>query len=247
MTSKERTEELMKGLYDAVIAMDEEAAVEHSKAVLDEGIDAYYAVMNGLAKGMDKVGQLYESQEYFVPELLLCSDALYAGLEILKPHIKAADMQAKGQVVIGVVEGDIHDIGKNLVKIMFEAAGWTVYDLGRDVQLARFAEEQQRTNSDIVALSALMTTSMMAMPRVVEMVKARDPKVGVMVGGAPLTREIAKSYGADGYARDAVSAVREAIRMLSRLRGEPAKGQVVVTRTRGRSRHHGTIQTGQND
>jgi methanogenic corrinoid protein MtbC1 len=218
MASKERTEELIKGLQEAVLSMDEEAAVEYSNAVLSEGVDAYYAVMNGLAKAMDKVGQLYDSQEYFVPELLLCSDALYAGLEVLKPHIKAADAQAKGQVVIGVVEGDIHDIGKNLVKIMFEAAGWTVYDLGRDVQLARFAEEQQRTKSDLVALSALMTTSMLALPQAIKLIKARDPKVAVMVGGAPVTRDIAKSYGADGYADNAGKVVQEAIRVLSEVK-----------------------------
>jgi methanogenic corrinoid protein MtbC1 len=218
MASKERTEELIKGLQEAVLSMDEEAAVEYSNAVLSEGVDAYYAVMNGLAKAMDKVGQLYDSQEYFVPELLLCSDALYAGLEILKPHIKAADAQAKGQVVIGVVEGDIHDIGKNLVKIMFEAAGWTVYDLGRDVQLARFAEEQQRTKSDLVALSALMTTSMLALPQAIKLIKARDPKVAVMVGGAPVTRDIAKSYGADGYADNAGQVVQEAVRVLSEVK-----------------------------
>jgi methanogenic corrinoid protein MtbC1 len=218
MASKERTEELIKGLQEAVLSMDEEAAVEYSNAVLSEGVDAYYAVMNGLAKAMDKVGQLYDSQEYFVPELLLCSDALYAGLEVLKPHIKAADAQAKGQVVIGVVEGDIHDIGKNLVKIMFEAAGWTVYDLGRDVQLARFAEEQQRTKSDLVALSALMTTSMLALPQAIKLIKARDPKVAVMVGGAPVTRDIAKSYGADGYADNAGQVVQEAIRVLGEVK-----------------------------
>jgi methanogenic corrinoid protein MtbC1 len=218
MASKERTEELIKGLQEAVLSMDEEAAVEYSNAVLSEGVDAYYAVMNGLAKAMDKVGQLYDSQEYFVPELLLCSDALYAGLEVLKPHIKAADAQAKGQVVIGVVEGDIHDIGKNLVKIMFEAAGWTVYDLGRDVQLARFAEEQQRTKSDLVALSALMTTSMLALPQAIKLIKARDPKVAVMVGGAPVTRDIAKSYGADGYADNAGQVVQEAVRVLSEVK-----------------------------
>jgi methanogenic corrinoid protein MtbC1 len=218
MASKERTEELIKKLQEAVIEMDEEAAVEYSKAVLDEGVDAYYAVMNGLAKGMDKVGQLYESQEYFVPELLLCSDALYAGLEILKPHIKAEDEQTKGQVVIGVVEGDIHDIGKNLVKIMLEAAGWTVYDLGRDVQLGRFAEEQRRTNSDIVAISALMTTSMLALPEAVKLIKASNPNVAVMLGGAPVTRDIAKSYGADGYADNAGQVVKEATRVLSEVR-----------------------------
>jgi methanogenic corrinoid protein MtbC1 len=218
MASKERTEELIKKLREAVIEMDEEAAVEHSKAVLDEGVDAYYAVMNGLAKGMDKVGQLYESQEYFVPELLLCSDALYAGLEILKPHIKSEDEQTKGRLVIGVVEGDIHDIGKNLVKIMFEAAGWTVYDLGRDVQLGRFAEEQRRTNSDIVAISALMTTSMLALPEAVKLIKASNPNVAVMVGGAPVTRDIAKSYGADGYADNAGQVIKEATRVLSEVR-----------------------------
>jgi methanogenic corrinoid protein MtbC1 len=218
MASKERTEDLMKKLREAVIGMDEEAAVEHSKAVLDEGVDAYYAVMNGLAKGMDKVGQLYESQEYFVPELLLCSDALYAGLEILKPHIKSEDEQTKGRLIIGVVEGDIHDIGKNLVKIMFEAAGWTVYDLGRDVQLIRFAEEQRRTNSDIVAISALMTTSMLALPEAVKLIKASNPNVAVMVGGAPVTRDIAKSYGADGYADNAGQVVKEAARVLSEVR-----------------------------
>jgi len=218
MASKERTEELIKKLREAVIEMDEEAAVEHSKAVLDEGVDAYYAVMNGLAKGIDEVGQLYESQEYFVPELLLCSDALYAGLEILKPDIKSGNEQSKGRLVIGVVEGDIHDIGKNLVKIMFEAAGWTVYDLGRDVQLIRFAEEQQRTNSDIVAISALMTTSMLALPEAVKLIKARNPNVAVMVGGAPVTRDIAKSYGADGYADNAGQVVKEATRVLSEVR-----------------------------
>jgi methanogenic corrinoid protein MtbC1 len=218
MASKGRTEELIKNLQDAVISMDEDAAVEHSKAVLSEGVDAYYAVMKGLAKGMEKVGELYESQEYFVPELLLCSDALYAGLEILKPHIKADDVQVKGQVVMGVVEGDIHDIGKNLVKIMFEAAGWTVYDLGRDVQLTSFAEEQQRTNSDIVALSALMTTSMLALPEAIKLIKASDPNVAVMVGGAPVTRDIAKSYGADGYADNAGQVIREAVRVVSEVK-----------------------------
>jgi methanogenic corrinoid protein MtbC1 len=218
MASKERTEELMKGLQDAVIAMDEEAAAEYSNAVLNEGVDAYYAVMNGLAKAMEKVGQLYDSQEYFVPELLLCSDALYAGLEILKPHIKTGDMQAKGQVVLGVVEGDIHDIGKNLVKIMFEAAGWTVYDLGRDVQLARFAEEQQRTKADLVAMSALMTTSMLALPEAIKLIKAHDPNVAVMVGGAPVTRDIAESYGADGYADNAGQVIQEAVRVLGKVK-----------------------------
>ena len=218
MSSEDRAQELIKGLYDAVINMDEEAAADFSHTILEEDVDVYQAVVNGLTAAMEKVGELYTSQEYFVPELLLCSDALYAGLDILKPHIKAEETEAKGRIVIGVVEGDIHDIGKNLVRIMFDAAGWTVHDLGKDVKLERFVEEQQRTNADIVALSALMTTSMLAIPKVVQMVKAQDPNIAVMVGGAPLTREIARSYGADGYADNAGEAVAEAISMLNRLK-----------------------------
>jgi methanogenic corrinoid protein MtbC1 len=219
MSPEGGTPKLIKDLYDAVVNMDDEAAVEFSHTILREGIDAYQAVTNGLAAAMQKVGELYANQEYFVPELLLCSDALYAGLDILKPHIKAEETEVKGQIVIGVVEGDVHDIGKNLVKVMFDAAGWTVHDLGNDVNLERFAEEQQRTNADIVALSALMTTSMLAMPRIIEMVKAKDSNVAVLVGGAPLTREIAMSYGADGYADTAANAVEEAVSLIKMLRG----------------------------
>lgn len=218
MATEERTQELMKRLYDAVINMDEDAARKLSQATLEEGIDAYYAVTHGLTAAMGRVGELYVNKEYFVPELLLCSDALYAGLEILSPHIKVSATETKRQIVIGTVEGDIHDIGKNLVKIMFEAAGWTVHDLGRDVNLPRFLEEQKRTHSDVVAMSALMTTSMLAMPKAIEMIKAEDPEVAIMLGGAPLTRDIATSYGADGYADNAGEAVQEANEMLKRLK-----------------------------
>jgi methanogenic corrinoid protein MtbC1 len=218
MSSEERALKLIKDLYDAVVNMDEEGAAEASHAIVKEGVDANQAVTDGLAAAMDKVGEFYVKQEYFVPELLLCGDALYVALDILKPHIKAEGTEVKGKIVIGVVEGDIHDIGKNLVKIMFDAAGWTVYDLGRDVNIEKFAEEQQRTSAEVVALSALMTTSMLAMPRIIEMVKARDPNVAVLVGGAPLTQEIARSYGADGYADNAGEAVQEAIRVLGRLK-----------------------------
>lgn len=223
MASKDRTQELLQALSDAVVAYDEEAVAELSNAVLEEGIEPLDAITKGLAAGMETVGELYAHQVYFVPELLLCSDALYAGLDILKPHIKTEEQEAKLKIVIGTVEGDIHDIGKNLVKMMFEAAGWTVYDLGRDVKLGRFVEEQERTNSDVVALSALMTTSMLAMPKVVEMIKARNPNVAIIVGGAPLTRDVAKLYGADGYAESAPNAVQEAINTIGRLREMRAK------------------------
>jgi len=217
MATEEEIQKLLKGLHDAVVNMDEVAAQELSQVVLEKDINAYLAATQGLASGMNTVGDLYARQEYFVPEVLLCSDALCAGLEVLRPHIKVSGVEKKRQIVIGTVEGDIHDIGKNLVKIMFEAAGWTVHDLGRDVQLHRFVEEQAKTGSDVVALSALMTTSMMAMPKVIEMLRAENSDVAVMVGGAPLSRDIARSYGADGYADNAGEAVHEAVKMLEKL------------------------------
>ena len=207
----EKTQKLLKQIHDAVVAYDEETSAQLCKALLEEGIDPYDGIMKGLATGMDTVGGLYEKKEYFVPELLLCSDALYAGLDVLRPHVKTTrEEEDVGKIVMGVIEGDIHDIGKTLVKTMFEAAGWEIYDLGKDVKLDRFVEEQKKTSADIVALSALMTTSMLAMPKVIEMLKAYDPGVIIMVGGAPLTPEIAQQYGADGYARDAVTAVKKA-------------------------------------
>lgn len=216
MASQERKDELLKGLYDGVVEFEEDRVAELSKAAIEEGVDAYEAIMKGLAAGMERVGELYASQEYFVPELLLCADALYAGLDILKPHLKKIDAGGSRKIVLGVVEGDIHDIGKTLVKVMFDAAGWEVYDLGNDVKVERFAEEQQRTDADLVGLSALMTTSMLAMPKIIKLIRNRDQHVPVIVGGAPLNRDIATQYGADGYAPNAGEAVAEAVRVLGK-------------------------------
>lgn len=214
MRSGEEAEHFVRRLHDAVVSMDGKAAVELSESVLKHGIDPREAIVHGVAAAMDTVAGLYADQQYYVPELLLCADAAYAALDTLKPHVKSDETQTKGRIVLGVVEGDIHDIGKNLVKVMFDATGWTVYDLGKDVKLERFVDEQVRTNADIVALSALLTTSMVAMPRVIQMVKAHSPHTLVMVGGAPLSRDIAVRYGADGYADNAASAVGEAQRLL---------------------------------
>jgi corrinoid protein of di/trimethylamine methyltransferase len=212
--------ELLQRLSDGVVNFDEEAVKEAANEVLAIGMDAYTATMDGLAAGMEIVGDLYEKQEYFVPEILMCADALYAGLDILRPHIKARDLQdkVKGQVVIGVVQGDVHDIGKNLVKMMFDVAGFTVHDLGCDVPVERFVEEQLRTDSEIVALSAMMTVTMMRMRKVVARIREKNPNVKVMIGGAPVTSEVADMFGADGYAPDASNAVAEAIKMVASLR-----------------------------
>ncbi|MBW2004196.1 MAG: corrinoid protein [Deltaproteobacteria bacterium] len=222
MASEERTKEILKEIREALINYDEDKVVEWSKIAIDEGVDPFVATMDGLADAMIEVGELYNKKEYFVPELLMCSDALYAGLDILKPAIEASGRkpEAKGSIVLGVVEGDVHDIGKNLIKMMFDVAGWTVYDLGKDVPLDKFVEEQIRTDSDIVGLSALMTTSMIAMPEIVKKLKEKNPNVRIMLGGAPVTPELVEKYGADGYAKSAGTAVDEAIRLIKMLREE---------------------------
>lgn len=222
MASEERTQEILLGLQEAVIEFDEDKTKELAQAAIDEGVDPFRATMEGLAEGMIRVGDLYNRKEYFVSELLLCADALYAGLELLKPAIIASGRtsEAKGSIVLGVVEGDVHDIGKNLIKMMFDVAGWTVYDLGKDVPLEKFVEEQLRTDSDIVGLSALMTTSMISMPEIVKKLKEKNPKVRVMLGGAPITAETVEKYGADGFAKDAGTAVDEAIKLIKMLRTE---------------------------
>ncbi len=222
MASEERTKEIINEIRQALINYDEDGVGEWAKKALDEGVDPFIATMEGLADGMIEVGELYNKKEYFVPELLLCSDALYAGLDILRPAIKASGRQseAKGSIVLGVVEGDVHDIGKNLIKMMFDVAGWTVYDLGKDVPLDKFVEEQLRTDSEIVGLSALMTTSMVAMQDIVKKLKEKNPNVRIMLGGAPITQEITDMYGADGYAESAGTAVDEAMKLIKMLKEE---------------------------
>lgn len=225
MATEERTREILDGLRKAVYEFEEDDAVKWAKVALDEGVDPFTATMQGLAEGMIQAGDAYNRKEYFVPELLICADAMNAGLAVLKPAIAASGREAevKGSIVLGVVEGDVHDIGKNLVKTMFEVAGWTVYDLGKDVPIDKFIEEQIRTDSDVVGISALMTTSMLAMPEVIKKLRAKNPNVRIMIGGAPINTEIAEQYGADGYAKSAGTAVNEAINLLKMLKEETGK------------------------
>jgi corrinoid protein of di/trimethylamine methyltransferase len=225
MASEERTKEILNELHKAVYEFEEDDAVKWAKIALEEGVDPFAATMDGLASGMVEAGEAYNNKEYFVPELLMCADALYAGLDLLKPAIKASGRKAKvsGSIVLGVVEGDVHDIGKNLVKMMFEVAGWTVYDLGKDVPLDRFVEEQLKTGSEVVGLSALMTTSMLAMPVVVKKIREKNPNVRILLGGAPLNQEVMEKFGADGYAETAGTAVDEAINLLKMLKEEEGR------------------------
>jgi corrinoid protein of di/trimethylamine methyltransferase len=218
MATDEKRQELLNALREGVIQYDEDLVKQKSQEVLDTGMNVNDAIFNGLVSGMEEVGRLFESQEYFVPELLMCADALYAGLDILKPHVTQLDLGVRGSVVIGTVEGDVHDIGKNIVKMMFDVAGFTVYDLGKDVPLDKFIEEQLRTDSDLVCLSAMMTTTMVGMQKVINDLKAKNPNVKIMIGGAPVSQDIAEKWGADGYAKDASNALSDAIKMVSSLK-----------------------------
>ena len=203
-------EKLLKALSDCVVDMEDEEVNDVAKEYVEAGYPAIDGILEGLVDGMNKAAQLYEEEEYYIPELLICSDAMYNGLEILKPYLEQNDTDEKRKVVIGVVEGDTHDIGKNLVRIMLEAAGYEMYDLGRDVKLESFVEKAKEVGADVVAMSTLMSTTMPGMGKVVDMLKEagiRD-NVKVIIGGAPLSWAYAKKIGADGYSDNAVEAVR---------------------------------------
>ena len=215
MASKE---EILEKLKTGVVEYLEEQVKEAAQQGLDDGYGALELIMDGLAAGMEIVGDLYDRHEYFVPEVLMCADALYGGLDILRPHIPEKEGGLNAQVVIGSIQGDVHDIGKNLVKMMFDVAGWEVHDLGRDVPLENFVDEQLKTDSEVVAMSAMMTTTMLGMKKVIQMIKDKNPNVAIMLGGAPVTQDVANLFGADGYAESAGNAVSEGIKMIGRLR-----------------------------
>jgi len=211
------TQNILDRLARGVRDMDEELAVEAAREALENKIEALTAINEGLVKGMNEASRLYEEGEYFVPELLLCSDAMYAGLNILSPHIQRSNEKSKVRVVIGVVEGDTHDIGKNLVKLMFDVEGFEIYDLGRDVPLTDFVSKAKEVDAHMVCLSTLMSTTMDGMSVVIDLLKKEGlrEKVIVLVGGGPVSQSFAASIGADGYAENATRAVRLAKRLLS--------------------------------
>jgi corrinoid protein of di/trimethylamine methyltransferase len=209
--------ELLKMLSDGVFEMSEDGTRESAEEYAATGYPASDGIMKGLADGMSRAGALYETEEYFVTDLLLCSDAMYAGLDVLRPYLEAAAAGgAKKKAVIGVVEGDTHDIGKNLVKIMLETAGFELFDLGRDVAPEKFVETAKRENAELICLSTLMTTTMSGMKTVVDLLEGagmRD-KVKVIVGGGPVSQRFSDKIGADGYSPNAVEAVKLAKKVL---------------------------------
>lgn len=210
-------EPLFQHLADAVVAMEEERTVALAHAVVARQLDAYAAIEHGLSAGMERAGRLFEEEEYFIPELLMCSDAMYAGLDVLRPHLRSDESKEKRKVVIGVIEGDTHDIGKNLVKIMLETSGFEVLDLGRDIPPARFVAAAREIGAEIIALSTLMTTTMDGMGEVIRLLgeAGERERYKVIVGGGPISQGFADRIGADGYATNAAEAVKLAKRLVA--------------------------------
>lgn len=209
-------EELLEKLSECVVEMEDEEVVDTANEYVEAGYPALDGIMEGLVDGMNKASDLYDEEEYFVTDLLLCSDAMYSGIDILKPHLPVEENKGeKPKIVIGVVEGDTHDIGKNLVKIMLDTAGFEMYDLGRDVPLDNFVDKAIEVGASLICMSTLMTTTMDGMRIVIEKLKEKGIRnnVKVMVGGSPISQKYANEIGADGYSANAVGAVKLAKRL----------------------------------
>ncbi|MEE8592785.1 MAG: corrinoid protein [Candidatus Bipolaricaulota bacterium] len=200
---------VLKEIGESVLAYQPKKAEEHTQRALDNGKTAAEVLNEGLIPAMDIVGKKYEAGEIYVPEMLMAAKAMKAALAILRPILAKAGVESKGTVVIGTVEGDLHDIGQNLVSIMLEGAGYDVVNLGIDNAKDVFVDAVESSGADVVAMSALLTTTMIQMPEVIGALIAvglRD-RVKIIVGGAPVTEEYANQIGADGYAKDAAAAV----------------------------------------
>ncbi len=202
-------------LYQAVLNGDAVAAAAVTRQAIDEGMDPLALVQGTMVPAMGEVGKRFEADEYFVPELLLSARAMKGSLELLRPLLAGRDAASAGRVAIGTVQGDLHDIGKNLVAAMLEGGGFEVIDLGTDVPPQKFVDAIQQKGAQIVALSALLTVTMASMTKTIEALTAagvRD-RVKVIVGGAPVTQQYADAIGADGYSENASSAVALARRL----------------------------------
>lgn len=207
----------LEKLCQYVLDMEDEEIVDLAKEYAQLGYPAYEGIMEGLVKGMVKAGDLYNQEEYYIAELLLCSDAMYNGINVLKDYLDISKINKnKIKAVIGVVEGDTHDIGKNLVKIMMETGGFDMIDLGRDVPLRKFIEVAKEEDAKLICMSSLMTTTMKGMKKVIDMLEEEGlrNKIKVMVGGGPITESFAMEIGADGYSKNAVEAVSVAQNLL---------------------------------
>lgn len=197
----------LKALAEAVIRGDQNTAVEITKAALDEGTAAKSVLDEGLIAGMDIIGARFKKNEVYIPEVLIAARAMKMAMEILEPELVKAGVEPVGRLLIGTVQGDLHDIGKNLVAMMLKGAGFEVIDLGVDVGPEKFVEQVKTSKAQLVGMSALLTTTMPGMEKTIKALKEAGVPVKVMIGGAPVTQDYADRIGADGFAPDAASAV----------------------------------------
>jgi 5-methyltetrahydrofolate--homocysteine methyltransferase len=205
-----------KTIIDAVLDFDQEKTAQLVRAHLDQGEDALKILDKALIAAMDEVGRQFSAGVFFVPEMLMAAEAMRAGLEVLRPYMARSDIKAKGTIIIGTVKGDVHDIGKNMVIMMLECAGYRVIDLGVDISRGKFLAAAKKYQAQIVAISALLSTTLPEMKAVVADVMAKGGgSLKTLVGGAPVTASFAADIGADGYSPDAAGAVSMVRKLLS--------------------------------
>jgi 5-methyltetrahydrofolate--homocysteine methyltransferase len=202
-------------LKDSIISGDEEKAKGLTGKFLDEGIKPKEILNGGLVAGMDVVGQRFRAYEMYLPEVIMSATAMKGAMELLKPHLSKTDESSMGNIVMATIEGDVHDIGKNLVSMMLEGAGFNVVDLGVDVSVEKIIASAEKEAADVIGISSLLTTTMLAMDPAIKMIREKNRKVKIMVGGSPITKEYADKVGADGFAPDALRAINLA-KQLSR-------------------------------
>jgi len=205
----------LKTLADAIIKADQNAAAKITKSALDEGIPAKTILDKGLIAGMAVVGARFKKNEVYIPEVLISARAMKSAMEVLEPALAKAGVEPVGRFLIGTVQGDLHDIGKNLVAMMLKGAGFQVSDIGVDVPPEKFIEQAKSTGIGLIGMSALLTTTMPGMEKTLKAIRAAGIRAKVMIGGAPITQGYADKIGADGYAADAASAVDVAKKLIA--------------------------------
>jgi corrinoid protein of di/trimethylamine methyltransferase len=213
---------ILEEIISATVDGDEKKTAALARQAMADGMEPFEVIQNGYARGMEIVGEKFATLEYFLPEVMLSADAMTAALEVLKPYLKdRAKQGSRGTIVIATIQGDIHDLGKNIVKIMLEAAGFVVHDLGADVPVRDLIDKAEAVQADIIAASAILTTTMAHMPDIngiLEELGIRD-RYMIMLGGAPVIPQWAQEVGADGYGEDASEAVAVARRLMQKKRG----------------------------
>ena len=214
------SEELLARMEKAIVEGNKEEAEQLARESIENKIDLNEVIEKGYIQGIQKVGNLWEKGEYFLPELIMSAESMKAAMSVLRPEMEKAQIAIKsqGKVVIGTVEGDIHDIGKNLVSSMLSANGFDVIDLGADVKLEKFIEKAETENADFICLSALLTTTMLGQKKVIEILNEKNlsDRFMVLVGGAPVNQKWADDIGADGYAENAMTVVKAAKKLMEK-------------------------------